>query len=787
MLDVRHPVTAALLLALAALLAPSAHAAPAPVAVVVSGGISQGAYLAGQMYALTEYLKSAARESGWSAPEDFPPLVVTGASAGSISATLLAAELGARGLDAQPVPEDSLYFRVWVPMGLTPGEESLDAPASGDSGLLNRVAADRAIAALDYLERADPPRPWAGPVRVGMQTTRLVPLPDSVGPTVQVNEAFAFELQGDLSSPVALQAPGPWPASRPARLTDLAEIARISSAFPVAFSPVWLPCDRYEALSYWPERPCNSDGKDAVLLFDGGVYENNPVDLAWALIDDRSATVPFVYLDPDLRGSPRDPRECSPMTGPQPEAPWDQVLALAGTVGGTFRVQSVAGFARDRLGEVSLLPICQTTAPVSGELGAFFGFFERSVRAWDFYAGMIDARRFLLARAGDLGLPRAPLPAVDPESPFHAVARAMSDPRVAASLKEGFSPDPGPAERLAMAVADDAFGDPPPLERLVALPLVRPPSPEGPAFSCWGLLERDPGACRQQASDPAARGEQWAALEADMWGNLRTLTWLSLTRVLWQRPPRGAGEQLVGLEWLIRKLSAETPCPQEGCAPFRFAARDLAVSAVNDRGEHFWRLFRNRLRGLAAAAGRSDFDSDGAPEPGAVLVSRYLEQVVFGSTRRSAAHLSGAVVAATDPAWQLGFTERLYTAPRLDDRPLPGGALSLTGYLERRADAWALGATLRPSLVARAPQVVPIGSLVRPSLELGPTVSLERRWQSGVPLWEVYPGVDLNYQIWGVMRLGVSARGHLPDGQRGWTDGYSWSDLQLYAELPLPF
>jgi len=783
-------------------LAESATAAPTvargPIAVVVSGGISQGAYLAGQMYALVEHLKGAGRAQGWTRPEDFPPLVLTGASAGSISAVLMAAELGLHGLEPQPSPEASLFFRAWVPMGLTPGAESLDATVEGETGLLNRVVADRAIDALPALGKAPPPaRPWAGPIRLGMQTTRMVPVPDADGPTVQVNEAFAFEFDalGGLAAPRVLYSDDTIEAER-ATLNDAAAVARISSAFPIAFSPVWLDCSDYRALAYWRDRPCTTDGRDAVLMFDGGVYENNPVTLAWTLLEAASleaAPVPFVYLDPDLRGSPSAPADCAPLSRPQPDTPLEQALVLGGTVGGTFRVQSVADFARDHRGEVSLLPVCQTTAPVSGELGAFFGFFERSIRAWDFYAGMLDARRYLAHSSEALGLPALAAPTVAAGSLYHPVAAAFEDPRVQQHIAQGFDADPEPARALAAQVVDGAFrvrpdpgpgGDP--MDALLAIPLLR--RPEEAAFACWGPLEATPAACDTLARSPALRDPAWERLRVEMWHNLRTLTWVSLTRVLWQRPARGGAEQFAGLTWITHALSEPQACVSdtgEPCPPYRFSALDLARRPGEEDGQPFWRLFRNRMYDLVLRLGDSDLDGDAL---WTAALTRYVDRVAFGSTRRTSGHLSGAPATVTEPAYQLGLTERIYTTPRVTPRPIPGGVLAATGYLERRTGTWAMGAALRPALVLRAPQVVPVGSLVRPSLELGVIAGVERRWSvDGPPVWELYPGLEVNYQIWGVARLGALGRGHLPDEQRSWTDGYGWSDLQLFVELPLPF
>jgi len=107
--------------------AATVHAAepgPAPEAVLwaderilsVSGGISRGAYQAGQLYVLTSWLRQQPVVNA----EDPPHVVFSGSSAGSINALL-----GALSLSSLPplepgmwdAPETSAFFRTWVPLG----------------------------------------------------------------------------------------------------------------------------------------------------------------------------------------------------------------------------------------------------------------------------------------------------------------------------------------------------------------------------------------------------------------------------------------------------------------------------------------------------------------------------------------------------------------------------------------------------------------------------------------------------------------------------------------------
>ncbi|MBS1109625.1 MAG: hypothetical protein H6Q88_1617, partial [Anaeromyxobacteraceae bacterium] len=96
------PVLAAMLLA-----ATPGAAGGVPVSLTVSGGVSLGAYEAGYLY----YTLAAQQAN----PGFARVIIATGASAGSVNALLsLRASCARASLD----PRQSLFHRVWVPMGL---------------------------------------------------------------------------------------------------------------------------------------------------------------------------------------------------------------------------------------------------------------------------------------------------------------------------------------------------------------------------------------------------------------------------------------------------------------------------------------------------------------------------------------------------------------------------------------------------------------------------------------------------------------------------------------------
>ena len=87
---------------------PSPTPNPSPIlGLTVSGGVSLGSFEAGYLYYLFETLKLN--------PGLADPRIFTGASAGSANALL---SLAGQLLGAEPRPDNSLFYRTWIPVGL---------------------------------------------------------------------------------------------------------------------------------------------------------------------------------------------------------------------------------------------------------------------------------------------------------------------------------------------------------------------------------------------------------------------------------------------------------------------------------------------------------------------------------------------------------------------------------------------------------------------------------------------------------------------------------------------
>ena len=404
----------ALLLA-SILLATPSPAGPTPVALTVSGGVSLGAYEAGYLY----YSLAAMRAN----PELSRVLIATGASAGSVNALLsLRASCGG----ASPDPRESLFYRVWVPMGLKqlyrPDSTNPLAAFSQDS--LVRVG-------TQVEEELGRGLPENCDVVLGIVASRVAPrLLHAAADRLKVpvtEERFSVRLRGRGPGRMPLltnyvdpgseeeQALLPEAADGSVPFADLLDAVIASTSFPVAFPPRAVKhcvvATRGKARPFCPERTATT-----ALFVDGGVFDNSPLRLAatfaagglgrapdgsmhWKdapVLQDPGAPpreMAFAFLSADATAFPD--QMASPATSTEPS-----LLPLL--------LKELGGFvnsARSRELNLLIQDFPQTAANLiyprrhfpaaSSPMYAFFGFFDRGFRSFDFDLGMYEARRHL--------------------------------------------------------------------------------------------------------------------------------------------------------------------------------------------------------------------------------------------------------------------------------------------------------------------------------------------------------------------------------------------------------
>lgn len=469
-----------------AAMCPSQKLGPAqPVVLVMSGGISAGVYLAGQAHVVVEHLRRVERRRqallGKLAGQSMEPsdcaelaalgtqqdVVITGASAGTVSALSAFVTLLQPQLDMNP--EDSVFFSIWMQLGIDQSPSSMDhVPRGKDGGQDWLFTLDGLDPTIDQLRLAFKPEnrtqeAWSGDIRIGFTTTRVEPTQMEGGLYVQAKEAWALEWPSGGTNPRWLRRPVKKDDQAPddlvigdedladpktsSELDALVELVQASGAFPLAFKPRTVSCEFHNKRSYY-RSPCREaeekavktgeadqpDKPDNIGFIDGGFFDNNPgalgAELACRGRGEGCAPV-LLFPDPDfavkLDGSPLDGAvargssgdksgsssdgrkpssdQLLPRSGPLDKLDWakkqsqktpeeqqafESLFGFFGKFIPVVQNLGLADYYRENDG-FDGVPMPQRTRPASTRAGAFLGFFDRTLRAWDFYAGMYDA------------------------------------------------------------------------------------------------------------------------------------------------------------------------------------------------------------------------------------------------------------------------------------------------------------------------------------------------------------------------------------------------------------
>ncbi len=445
----------------------AAPPAPLPVSMTIAGGVSLGAYEAGLAYYALESLRA---NPGLSELK-----LVTGASAGSVNGFIsLLQSCGG----ATPDPRRSLFWTGWIPLGF---EQLTAKDGTGPTAAFSRAAFQ---APLDQIQAA-----WQAGLRAdcdvvyGLSVTRLEPRMVSLkGERLQlprVEEHFVVRVQGrgrgktprltNYADPTwegeqALLPEGP---GGEVPFEALMDAIFASTAFPGAFPPQPVRHCVVRGGKAWPGCPEADVRTD--LFVDGGVFDNTPIRLAseraaaglgvegdpgrWRSRPDLSRRAPpeaavFTYVSTDVRTFP--PPDLV-INGKAPTS----ILGVAAEVGASFYDSARAKnllYVHDETPEFfERLVIPERHLPAaSSPLGAFFGFFEAELRAFDFALGMYDARKMgearMAARVAKAGRARntawpeastAAAKAAPSWKPYRCLTAVLDEPAAAPAACEG--------------------------------------------------------------------------------------------------------------------------------------------------------------------------------------------------------------------------------------------------------------------------------------------------------------------------------------------------------------
>lgn len=296
---------------------------PVRLVLVMGGGVSLGSYAAGALTEVFYALKETARAAGGRAPVQID--VITGASAGAMSAAVFARALTADPNDVQRLHE-AWVDRISIDELTKREARGFDPLALLSGAAIERIAKD----VLTVPARYDW-RPFCNdPLRFAFTLTNLggltYPLsysnqPDRFFSTRIHSDHVRFELRPDAAPDSAT-----WDRIRATAIA--------SGAFPGAFPPRRVARRSNEfAGAVWPGPP---DQPDDMWYIDGGVLDNEPLGLAKALVETDPNHVHhdyrYVLIDPYLNAA------AAKYAGPS---------TLGGAVGGLARAVLGESTAKD--------------------------------------------------------------------------------------------------------------------------------------------------------------------------------------------------------------------------------------------------------------------------------------------------------------------------------------------------------------------------------------------------------------------------------------------------------
>ena len=348
---------------------------------VISGGVSLGAYEAGYNWALIKMITTVKETSAEVDPE---LRSIAGASAGSINALLSAMYW----CQKESVPlrnhvDDNLFYETWVNLGI----EDL-AIKGKDSENMSSLFTQKGLRKkgdkiIEHLKK--PIFKKNCEVPLGVAVTKATPIVETISGIKVKNQNFSVPLtfkekngQGIVENKV-LPPSTDFYISIPGIEKDRKKVINLllaSGAFPGAFQQVKLEY-KYK------------DKVQSHYFVDGGLYDNVPLDLAISL-DDRAST--FFFMDPsNVR------KEITQVKEEEEEAPVGFVITNLTPILNSFDImQSMKLYEainqNFRGSSDKKLVLSSRYHPITGKyLGHFGAFLDKNFRIYDYHVGVYDA------------------------------------------------------------------------------------------------------------------------------------------------------------------------------------------------------------------------------------------------------------------------------------------------------------------------------------------------------------------------------------------------------------
>lgn len=359
-------------------------------ALVVSGGVSLGAYQGGFLSYITELQNQYPKESR-------NPQVFAGASAGSMNSLITLAELGR--VNPNRSVKKSIYWNLWVPLGI------------------DRLADKESMSPVNFLSKKpiqdrydDLRRIWKEGLRKNYDVIFGVSLTQKEPELIEVykggrkylqmlNEAiFRIRGRGPGIPPVIenyivkenanKQIYIPFTKDQNKNLDLLFNVIEGSSAFPMAFGPAEIEYCKYD--DYYRNKQCSKDKIRKHKFIDGGLFNNVPLSIVNVVTEDHvKKDNILLIIDPSDKHLTYRP----PMAKAKGKSVADYTLSIFDSFIGTARSREMISFYEapsftNSMSSTVSLPLA------SEPLYAFFGFFEIDFRRFDFLVGYADAINF---------------------------------------------------------------------------------------------------------------------------------------------------------------------------------------------------------------------------------------------------------------------------------------------------------------------------------------------------------------------------------------------------------
>ena len=355
---------------------------------IISGGVSLGAYEAGYNWAMIKMLNEVKKSSQLIEPE---LRSVAGASAGSINALLSAMYWCQK--DSVPLHnsvDDNLFYETWVHLGIEDLAINGKDPSNKNSLFTRRGLEKKGEIIIDHLKK--PIFKKNCEVPLGVSVTKVKPIVENISGIKVKNQNFSVPLIFKEKNGQGIVENNPLPKSTDFYLSipgiekdrqKLMNLLFASGAFPGAFQQVKLDY-RYKGKNH------------SHYFIDGGLYDNVPLDLAIAL---NKKSTHFLFMDPsnirnEIMVKENEGEEELPVgfitTNLIPVfSSFDimQSMKLYEAINNNFRGNSN-----------KKLILSSRHHPITGKfLGHFGAFLDENFRIYDYYVGVYDAIYHLAA------------------------------------------------------------------------------------------------------------------------------------------------------------------------------------------------------------------------------------------------------------------------------------------------------------------------------------------------------------------------------------------------------